>query len=237
MMRTFAGFNKVNFVNNSLVGAKDYENWLNLKPGTIKVIYNGYNIKDFNNIPLQIYNSKPALVGGVMRFNSEKNVKLWVESAACLISRGANVRFILIGDGIERPAIEKLIANLGLSDKFFLMKPIREVYTVMSEFNVLLLTSRHEGLPNVLIEAQLLGVPVVSTNAGGASETFIDKVSGYLVEVNDPERIADCLFEIITNKDLAKRFSRYAKRHSSHRFSISSTIEQYANIYGSLNES
>ena len=104
----------------------------------------------------------------------------------------------------------------------------------MSKFDVLLLTSRYEGLPNVLIEAQLLGIPVVSTNCGGASETFVDNLSGLLIKKNDPKLIADSLSSLLINKNMLEEFSVYAIKQAVPRFDMSIIAEKYLTIYDKI---
>ena len=60
----------------------------------------------------------------------------------------------------------------------------------LDKFDLFFLCSRVEGLPNVIIEAQGFGVPVISTNAGGANETIIDGETGYIVESHDPNDLS-----------------------------------------------
>ena len=104
----------------------------------------------------------------------------------------------------------------------------------MSKFDVLLLTSRIEGLPNVLIEAQLLGVPVVSTDCGGASETFINSSSGILVGNNNPELIADTLFLLASGREALSKYSVNATEQAAQRFDIDTIAQQYVDIYNKI---
>jgi glycosyltransferase involved in cell wall biosynthesis len=112
--------------------------------------------------------------------------------------------------------------------------PNSDVYQYMSQFDVLLLTSKFEGLPNVLIEAQLLGIPVISTNAGGAAETFKDNASGYLLNTRDPKEFAALIRRVANDETLALNLSNNAKKHARKMFEISRIMKEYLKIYSNI---
>ena len=144
------------------------------------------------------------------------------------------IDFIIIGDGPELSKVQRCIKKLELTKLVDLVKPTNNIYDHMSKFDVLLLTSRSEGLPNVLIEAQLLGIPVISTDCGGASETFIDHLSGILLDNFEPEFIADSLFSLVSDREKLSRYSVNATEQAAQRFSINTIAQQYLNIYNRI---
>jgi len=88
------------------------------------------------------------------------------------------------------------------------------------------MTSSIEGLPNVLIEAQAMGVPVVTTDVGGASETFIDGVTGHLVSANDIDLLSENIVQIIRSNEWKKQAQGAAIEFSRKKFSIESMHEK-----------
>jgi glycosyltransferase involved in cell wall biosynthesis len=169
-----------------------------------------------------------------MRFNYEKNLDLWLKVAKNLSEKSDLVNFVIIGDGPELSRVRRRIKKLELTKLVELVKPTNNIYSHMSKFDVLLLTSRIEGLPNVLIEAQLLGIPVVSTNCGGAIETFIDSTSGILVGNYNPKLIADTLFLLVSDREGLSRYSVNATKQAAQRFNIDTIAQQYVNIYNKI---
>ena len=95
-----------------------------------------------------------------------------------------------------------------------------------------MLTSSIEGLPNVLIESQAYGVPVISTNAGGASETFIDNKTGILVDSEDPNFIANKLLEKLFDEEWLKEARVEAIRNSRIKFNSQLMFKNLKEIYG-----
>ena len=234
IMKRLSFFGQVKILNNSQAGASSYEEWMNLKPNKVEVIKNGFDLRLFPANDFQRNDSKHFVIGGVMRLTHEKNIKLWIALAREIYLQNLNVKFFIIGDGPERRKLQKYIHKNHLSNYFTFLKPNSSVYQYMSQFNVLLLTSRLEGLPNVLIEAQFIGVPVISTNAGGASETFVDGVSGFLLKSFDPREFADLIKNLVNDENLNSYLSRNAKKHARQMFDMSRIAKEYIKIYSSI---
>ena len=97
-----------------------------------------------------------------------------------------------------------------------------------------MLTSEFEGLPNVLIECQGFGVPVVSTDAGGAKETFIQDKTGFLVEDDSPQSLAKVLIKALSDKDWLKQASIEAKENARTMFSIESATSKFVDLYATI---
>src|SRR6516165_1381472 len=99
---------------------------------------------------------------------------------------------------IERHGIGRYVQMLGRRE---------DVATLLLASDVLLLLSPVEGCPNALMEAQYLGVPVVSTASGGTCDTVLHGETGYLAGVHDGDQLAACLVELLTNDDRRQLFS------------------------------
>ena len=235
--QALSNFKQITFLNNSNAGAISYEKWLGFKKGYIKVIYNGFeteSLKTFYSNQIQKSESSKIIIGGVMRFNYEKNLDLWLKVAKILSQKSVLINFVIIGGGHELSRVRRRIKKFELTKLIELVKPTNNVYDHMSKFDVLLLTSRIEGLPNVLIEAQLLGIPVVSTDCGGASETFINSSSGILVGSYNPELIADTLFLLASDTEALSKYSVNATEQAAQRFDIDTIAQQYVDIYNKI---
>ena len=135
-------------------------------------------------------------------------------------STDKKVRFTMVGDGpLLNDSIE-YAKMLGI-DQYVDFKGYREdVVEILSSFDLFLLTSLIEGLPNVLIEAQAMGVPVVSTDAGGASETFVQGDSGYLVKPPTAEKLSEAVLKILSDEEFQKSASVVAMEHVKNHFSL-----------------
>ncbi len=122
------------------------------------------------------------VVGGVFRLASVKRPMLWIETAAKVLAALPNAHFIIAGDFVDYGDDVQAYARAhGFADRLHMPGAVVAVGDWYRAMDLVLLTSDREGLPNVLIEAQHFGLPVVSSDVGGAPETFEDGVTGFLV--------------------------------------------------------
>ena len=183
---------------NSENGLNKYIEWLGGFKEKMLLLRNGF---DFENLPAQQERKsrKPGgmVVGTVFRFVEVKQPLLWLDVASLVLESHPNTVFKMVGDGPMLDAAILHAQDLRIADKVEFMGYRDDVPHILPTFDAFLLTSSIEGLPNVLIEAQSHGVPVVSTSAGGASETFIVGKTGILVDSFDPVEISQAVCEVI----------------------------------------
>src|SRR4029079_11097706 len=122
---------------------------------------------------------------------------LWLEVAAPVLQARPDVHFVVCGDGPMRGEMGEYADGLGIGDRVHLPGPQSNIGSWFKMMDVVLLASRHEGLPNVLLEAQSLGVPVVAPDVGGMAEVVEHGVTGWVIPDADAaalaERLAFCL--------------------------------------------
>ena len=184
------------FLNNSRAGADSYAEWLGLAPDRIRVIYNGLDMRSIDNVAARAVRSRlgipegAPLVGGIFRFYPEKRPLLWLEVASRVLHSNPDAWFVLFGQGILEREIAKAAQGLGLSHRLVLPGIVDDVLPVMRSLDVFLLTSYGEGVPNVVLEAQWAGTPVIATKAGGVAEALELGISGWIVDPPDADQLA-----------------------------------------------
>src|SRR5262249_45052247 len=138
-----------------------------------------------------------------------------------------------VGEGPLCHSSKELADRPGMADRFLFTGRSSRVGYWLSRMSALLLLSRHEGMPNVLIEAQSVGVPVVSTPAGGAAETFSDETGSLLpsAEFVDPIQVADALMRWKLDRAARSDVSRKAIEWCKSRFSLEAMIEATVRAY------
>jgi len=233
----------LSIVNNSANGAKDYESWLNLPAGTISPFYNGYDFgsiraktktSDRNTIRQKFAIPNSAkVIGGVMRFSSEKRPDLWVKTLMSAIGESSDIHGLIIGDGPMRGALMGEVEAAGLADRIHFAGRQTPVEPWMSAMDILFLSSVTEGLPNVLIEAQSLGVPVATMHVGGAPEALLAGKSGFTLKEATPEKLATHLVEALQDTAGMKAMSLAAVTFVNAQFSLDTMIQTLANLYDS----
>jgi len=162
-----------------------------------------------------------------------KGVRLLVQAAGRL--RTPHVDVVLVGDGPERPALERLARRLGVGDRVHVtgFVPHRRVPAVLASADLLVLPSLYEELGTVLIEALQAGLPVVATRVGGIPEAVEHGVTGLLVEPGDARRLAAAIDEVLSNPDLAHRLRAGARRRAP-QHDVEAVADAVHELYRSL---
>jgi glycosyltransferase involved in cell wall biosynthesis len=101
----------------------------------------------------------------------------------------------------------------------------------MRRMNLVCLTSDHEGMPNVVLEAMALARPVVATRVGGVPEVVKDGVSGFLVEPGDVEGVAHRVMYLLSNPDLSKKMGLAGQEIVLHNFTCEEAVQRFTNLY------
>ena len=138
------------------------------------------------------------VVGTVAVFKRQKAPLDFVEVARRVARKVADVRFVMVGDGELRAEVERALAKASLTDQFRLLGWRGEVPDLLRAFDVFLLTSRWEGLPKVVPQALISGVPVVATAVDGTREIVDDGRDGFLCPPGDVETMADRVVSVLT---------------------------------------
>ncbi|MBL6459318.1 glycosyltransferase [Belnapia sp. T6] len=230
--------------NNSLAGARDYEGWLGLPEGTIHVVHNGFEFDRLSRAadPARAaqlraqFNIPPGapVLGGVLRLSDVKRPLLWVEAAARAVRARPDLHLVLAGEGPLLGEVQALARRLGIAERLRLPGHV-EVAPWYRLMDVVLLTSRTEGLPNVLVEAQSLGRPVVSTRVGGMPETVIEGVTGWSVPPEAPDlagALAEKVLACLNDRTWAERARREAARFATSRFGREAMVQRLLELYG-----
>lgn len=189
--------------------------------------------KDKDSYPLNSLNikKKACIVGGIFCFKPQKAPLDFIKTAKTVIDKSGNVEFLSIGDGFLRPAAERFSLESGLNGRIRFLGWQRDMPALLSIIDILLLTSRWEGLPVVFLEAMASGVPVVATNVGGASEVIKDGINGFLEEKGACERLADDILFLVNNPDKRREFSERARGAFRQEFDISYMTARIQNLY------
>lgn len=230
-------------VNNSANGARDYEGWLGLEDGTIGVFYNGYDFDSMtmrgNGVPMGKIRkdlgipAKAKVIGGVMRFSGEKRPDLWVATVIEAVKASQDVYGLIVGDGPMRRSLMTEVAKQNLTDRIHFVGRQSPVEPWMKAMDLLFLSSVTEGLPNVLIEAQAMGRPVMTMDVGGAAETILPGVTGLALQEAAPDVLASQIREVLEDRARITRMSKDAVKHVNLKFGLETMIDTLKDSYGS----
>ncbi|GAB4381763.1 MAG: glycosyltransferase [Salibacteraceae bacterium] len=174
----------------------------------LEVVYSGVDLNKISSMrsgklrkELGI-SDQTTLIGNVAALAPHKSLSVFVSCANQLISSGMDAHFVIIGDGPSRAAVERAIAGHNLQQHITLTGFRNDVPEILADFDLYLMTSETEGLGTSLLDAQLAGVPVVTTNAGGIPEIIKHGYNGMVCEVGDVECLTARVVELVLNRTL-----------------------------------
>lgn len=163
------------------------------------------------------------------RFTEAKNFGCLIEAMGILKRRGLTPKLVIGGDGPQRPELEHAVDRHGLAAQVRLPGNLPDLTRLMQAADGLVMSSRWEGLPLVLLEAMSCGLPVVGTRIKGLSDTIEDGVQGLLVDVDDPSALADGMEKMMRDQEGARQMGDQGRRVVEKNFS-------FERVYGELTE-
>jgi len=192
--RALARLPGVALIGNSHAVAQSYVSHLGLPGGAVSVIPNGTPAlteastaderalwADFE----QATAGADRTLGVICRFHANKRITQWVEFAHLYLQRRPLSRFVLVGDGPKMDEVRALVEVRGLKARVLMPGLSHSIGFWLDKMDCFVHVSRIEGMPNVLVEAQIAGVPLVVTDAGGSADCLANDQAGIVVENTD----------------------------------------------------
>lgn len=189
-----------------------------------QVIYNPVDLKAYAGAALKAEKEKKIVTAG--RLMPQKNQKMMIRAFAEVFKSHPEYELIIYGEGPERESLEHLIHGLGMEDRIKLPGNVTDIYERIRTAEMFVLSSDYEGMPNALIEAMCMGLPVISTKVSGASDLIKDHENGILTEVDDQNAFAVAMQELIEQKGLQTSFGEKAVRLNED-LQVSKIMEQW----------
>ena len=195
-------------------------------------IYNGIEATDFP--PPQESDGKTITFFGNLIY--QKNPKIFVEMAAILSAIDKSLRFQMIGGGDLQKDVECLIDKNGLKEKFSLTGriPREEALAALNGSHIMVMPSRWEGAPVVILEAMFLNVPIVGSSFPAMAEFLRDRETGLVVSREDPKAYGQAVENLLNDEGLRRTIVRKSRKMVEERFLRSVITKEYAELYESL---
>jgi glycosyltransferase involved in cell wall biosynthesis len=140
-------------------------------------------------------------------------------------------RLHVVGKGVFRPQMERIVAALGIQDSVEFLGLRTDVSDLLPQAWGFVLPSRWEGMPNALLEGMACGLPCVATRVSGSEDIITDGVNGLLVEPEQPAEMAQALRRIIEDDDLARRLGQEARATVLRDYQISTITDRCLQLY------
>lgn len=194
----------------------------------------GVNLKQFDFQPLPLKNK---IVLMACRLLADKGVYEFHKSARILKEKYPDIRFVLVGDiDLDNPAslTEQELNEWVRKGDLEWWGYQSNMPEVLSQATIVVLPSYREGMPKVLLEAQALGRPIVTTDVPGCREAIENGKTGFLAKVKDEHSLANSIEKLISSEELCLEFSRNARILAEQKFDIEQVVKTHMNIYENL---
>lgn len=173
------------------------------------IIPNAIYNEDIFNVAIPV--KKEKIICSAGRLIELKGFDTLIRAFHKIYNRIPDYKLVIYGEGNYRYNLEQLINHLNLNGKVLLPGSITHIEEMLVKAGLFVLSSRHEGMPNTLLEAMALGLPCVATDCEmGPAELIRNFENGVLVEVDNINEISEAILLIIRNQELSKNLSKEA---------------------------
>ena len=203
----------------------------------IYVIPNFVDHEEFQPPPSQtIQNRSPRPINlvHVSNFRPVKRIDDLVYSMSIITKKEPNARLMLVGDGPERPKVDRLIDSLDLRKNIIVTGYRSDVAQIMQCADALVLCSETENAPLTILEGMSCGLPIIATRVGGIPEQVQDGKNGFLVPLKNPEAIAEAALRLGADYKLLLKMGEASRNIVLDRFTKDRVVEQYLEVYKSI---
>jgi len=222
----------------------DFIKTYNYPKSRTEVIRRGIPIKEVNRF--QLYkdfrknlgikeDSKIAIHIG--NFSPEKNHQFLIEVFEKLKSENSDIKLVCVGGGVLHEYIKQEAIDKGLSQNVFFLGFRKDIPELLAASDCLLLSSKVEGVPGVILEAGTQRIPSISTNVGGVSEVLLNGKTGFLIENFDKDQFRNKLKELMLNSPLRKELGENAFTMISKGFDPELNAKKFEKLYRNLIDS
>jgi glycosyltransferase involved in cell wall biosynthesis len=194
-----------------------------------------------NSVPLtrevpprgNLFNGDPV-IGSVGSLHVRKGYRYLIEATPLVLTELPEARFVLVGGGPERPRLEQLAAELGVAGRVQFLGQRTDISDLLPGFDVFVLPSITEGMPNAVLEALYAGKRVVASRVGGVPEIVQDGETGLLVEPESPSDLACSLVRLGRNAPLRLALRQRALAVVTSRFNPQREVDETEAVYFQL---
>jgi glycosyltransferase involved in cell wall biosynthesis len=205
-------------------------------PGKVVVIRNGIDLRHWPFPDHPMGGNGEAVVGMVAHFREEKDHATFLRAAREILEVVPSARFCLIGSGPLEAVIRECAHRLGITAQLEFLGRLggQALQAAVRQFRVSVLTSKSEGLPNVVLESMAAGRPVIATAVGGIPELIEDGVTGFLVPPEDPMSLAERIVCLLKEPSLARSMGERGRQKVEGEFTIERMVGQFHGLYRDL---
>jgi len=236
--REIARIPRLRYSSNSRLTGDAYAKLMGITPADVHIVYNGI---DENKLERDAADSEDLretlgiptdakVIGTVFRISEEKRPMLWIDVASQLNDLEPDMHFVIVGAGPLECQLAEYVRSTGVQHVHLVGKQ-SNVGAWLAMFDVLLLTSRVEGVSNAVVEAQFSRCPVVAPNVGGLSEAMQHGITGFLLDDHSPKSFASAIRDVVKSADNYNRMCADAQTFARAKFSVPTMVRAYRQLF------
>lgn len=205
-------------------------------PDKVFTVWNGVDVDRFRPRDKAAMRARLGISPGVpvagivAALRPEKQHVMLIEAMAGVVARLPEAILVVVGDGVERAAIEAKVAELGLGRNVRMLGTRHDVAEILSALDLKVLSSKMEANPASTLEASACGLPVVAPNVGSLAETVQDGKTGILCRPNDPAAIVDAVVRLLSDPEKACTMGEAGRALVCRRYSVEGMVRGYERL-------
>ncbi|MDP1559850.1 MAG: glycosyltransferase [Pirellulaceae bacterium] len=180
------------------------------------------------------WNETTAVCGVVAALRPEKNLKLFLQSAALVLRDLSDSGFVIVGSGPEESGLRETAEELGIADRVRFLGMRKDTPEILSGLDLFALTSDNEASPVSILEALGVERPVVATKVGSIPETVLENQTGFLVPAGLPEPMAAAWLKVLADRELGERLGKNGRQRVVKHHSLQSMTDGYMDLIESI---
>lgn len=239
--RKIVEYLKQYFVNYEIAISENDKKMMNkyfgIRNRKIKLIYNGIAMEDF--IPFRkssdYSNDNKLKLVNVGRMTFQKAQDVLLDSVNLLKKNYQNFSLTIIGEGKEKNNLLKYVKENSLENFVNIEYYKEDIFDYLRNFDILILSSRFEGIPYIMLESMAIGLPVIVTDVGGISNVIKNDINGILVKEESPEDIKNAILSIVLSDNKYKILKENAYK-SIENYSLKKMVDDYMSFYDNYSE-
>jgi len=197
-----------------------------------KILIAHEHFLDFNTFTVTTpLPDRPSLIGYIGRLSGEKGVQHFAQALPAVLNGREDLRVLIGGDGELKESIAASLQEQGVTARVELPGWIShdDLPRYLNQLRLLVLPSYTEGLPNIMLEAMACGTPVLATPVGAIPDVIIDGKTGFIMENNSPECIAENVVRALSSPDL-EQIAQSGRRFVEENFTFERVVEQWKEV-------
>ncbi len=201
------------------------------------VVESGIDLTDFHPVSRPADDHEPFVLGYVGRMSAEKNPLGFIEMAERLSEVISNLSFKIFGEGPQLQEVRNRVRSSPASSLISIQGYVAHVRDAMGQIDCLVVPSKVDGRPNIVMEANACGVPVVGAPVGGIPELIKEGVNGYIRSPSDISGLKDVVEKLAGDKAFMQGIRNSSRSTAEISFDRTRMFSDYARLFSDLAKS